>query len=697
MGELALFSVRAGGIPYSFASSFALPPHNLATFFWPYAFVTPDGFDWGLTNRWETALYVGVLPLALAVLAVLGRRERRVVFWAVLAFFSLWLAFGRYAPLNLHYWVFQIPGFSIFRVPARFVMLTDLALAVLAGYGLDLVASPVARAALVRPVRWVARGLVAVALLGLTVAVAVALFSTTVAGYLWPLYTRWPRVAGWRVEQIMPALTQTWGFANPRFLLAAGLLLLAAALLAVWWRRPAGRGQPWFLVAVATLDLLLFAWPFWAAAPFERLTAPPGTVAQYVVDRAGTDRVWSQRYSSTESNRLIPFGVRDVNTYGPLASQRFHEYAALADYGGNRLLDLMAVRWVVAPLARSLPSEAQGVRFDRQRPLATIAPRASAPAQAFALDGAFPSLGVRLVGRLTGPGAAALPQGARAIDLVLRGRDGQTLTLPVQAGVQVAEGDARRGDVAPRLGHQLPAIAAADPVLGPDRKPYDRLFYVGTVDLPGAGFAVSEVRFQNPAQGVGLEVFGLSLVGVDGTLLPSDRLTDTRFVERARDQSSRLLENLSALPRVFLAGTARVMPPNGRLLGALADEAADPTAVVYLEQPVEVQGSGPVGTAGVVADGDTEVRVAVDSPRPALLFVADPYYPGWQATVDGQAAPIYVADYIFRAVPVPAGKHEVKMTFAPSSVQWGLWISGATLVFLLVAAAWLWRGRSQAS
>ncbi|MHB1004984.1 MAG: YfhO family protein [Chloroflexota bacterium] len=699
MAELSLFSVRAGGIPYSFASSFALPPHNLVTFFWPYAFVTPGGFDWGLTNRWETAIYVGVLPLALAALAVAARRERRVIFWAVLAFFALWLSFGRYVPVNLHYWAYQIPGFSIFRVPARFAMLTGLGLVVLAGYGLDLLISPARLASVSRPLRWIGGGLVVVALLGMATATATNLFAGTVAAYLWPLYTRWPRVAGWKVEQIMPALQQTWSVANPRFLLSGAVILVTAVLLAAWWRRPVER-RPWLLVVVATLDLVLFAWPFWATAPFERLTAPPGAVAQYVIDKAGTDRVWSQRYTSTEPNHLIPFGVRDVNTYGPLASQRFNEYMALARYGGNRLLDLMAVRWVIAPLAQNLPLEAQGVRFDRHRPLAIVAPRASAPTPTFKMEKAFATRGIRLVGRLIGPGAAALPQGATAVDLVVRDGDGKALSLPVQAGVHVAEGDARRGDIAPKLGHELPTVAAADPFPGPDGKAYDRLLYIGTFDLPGAGFAVDELSFQSPAKGVGLEVFGLSLVGTDGTLLPSDRLTDTRFVERARDQRSRLLENLSPLPRVFLAGAAKVLPPNGRLLGALADEVTDPRAVVYLEQPPEaaiLAASGPVGTAGVVADGDTVLKVAVDSPRPALLFVADPYYPGWRATVDGQAAPLYVANYIFRAVPVPAGKHEVTLTYAPASVQWGLWASGGTLALLLVAGAWLWRGRPQAS
>jgi len=72
----------------------------------------------------------------------------------------------------------------------------------------------------------------------------------------------------------------------------------------------------------------------------------------------------------------------------------------------------------------------------------------------------------------------------------------------------------------------------------------------------------------------------------------------------------------------------------------------------------------------------------ITTPTPALLILSEPYYPGWQATVDGQAAPLLRADYILRAIPVPAGEHTVELIFRPLSFNIGAAISALTIIAL---------------
>ena len=71
------------------------------------------------------------------------------------------------------------------------------------------------------------------------------------------------------------------------------------------------------------------------------------------------------------------------------------------------------------------------------------------------------------------------------------------------------------------------------------------------------------------------------------------------------------------------------------------------------------------------------------------MVFSEIYYPGWKATLDGENVEIGRANYVLRAVQVPAGKHQLEMTFSPSSIKVTetiAWIALATLVILLMAA-----------
>ncbi len=85
------------------------------------------------------------------------------------------------------------------------------------------------------------------------------------------------------------------------------------------------------------------------------------------------------------------------------------------------------------------------------------------------------------------------------------------------------------------------------------------------------------------------------------------------------------------------------------------------------------------------AVGEGRVRLGAETPntltlevaagQEGWLVVADVWYPGWVAEVDNRAAPLYRANYLFRAVPLPSGEHTVRLVYRPWSFYVGLSVS----------------------
>jgi len=70
-------------------------------------------------------------------------------------------------------------------------------------------------------------------------------------------------------------------------------------------------------------------------------------------------------------------------------------------------------------------------------------------------------------------------------------------------------------------------------------------------------------------------------------------------------------------------------------------------------------------------------------PRDGFILLNEIYYPGWEATVDGQPAEILRADHIFRTLAVSAGSHQIEMRFRPRNFWLGATVSLLTLAGLL--------------
>ena len=147
-----------------------------------------------------------------------------------------------------------------------------------------------------------------------------------------------------------------------------------------------------------------------------------------------------------------------------------------------------------------------------------------------------------------------------------------------------------------------------------------------------------------------------------------------------------------ALPRVFWTGAFEIAPDSA-VTEPLLRAAKGDRALLPEPPPGLASGepAGPVAARDVKVAGRT-LEATVEAPRDGLAVVLDPFFPGWTATVDGRPAPILRADYAFQAIPVPAGRHELRLEYRNRWVVVGALASLGTLLVLAAALAVRTRG-----
>jgi Bacterial membrane protein YfhO len=94
--------------------------------------------------------------------------------------------------------------------------------------------------------------------------------------------------------------------------------------------------------------------------------------------------------------------------------------------------------------------------------------------------------------------------------------------------------------------------------------------------------------------------------------------------------------------------------------------------------------------AHVVEDGGDRLVVTTPDAAGGRLVLADTFYPGWTASLDGRAVSIDRAYGMLRAVSIPPGRHRIVFSYQPRSFQLGALIS--LLALLVTALLWVLPG-----
>ncbi len=659
--ELSDLGLRSGGLSYWDATSFSLQPLNLLWTLLPSYGVVDLSVVFGVAFT-EFVGYVGAIPLVLALVGLWrGRGQRAWWFGITFAGLGLFLALGRWNPF--YYVLFKlVPGFDLFRTPARWLMLYTVGMAVLAGIGAWRLAigglgewamggrrrSPVLDLFLSNLHSLILLGLIAVDLL--LASLALPHTHPTAPQAVYDVRTAPAHLLTDPDRALDPA-------AMGRFL-SLSVTAFDPGDMADW-RRIYGEGDDAQLDAKAFMQLIV-------ALKMQEILAPNLPLLWRVPAVDGFDGgvLPLQRYNQLMSllippDKLVPDG-------------RIREQ--LTEIPDSDLLSLLGVRYVITDKVRDLWFE--GVYYDRQIG-ATLTQ--SSPVVDVDAPGTFNATTLGIIGFVEGD----LPAEKQPVAVVqVFAGDELIEEIPLLAGVHLAD-----------AALDSPAAIESGAVIALRDVEAGRQEYLARLPL-SRPLSPEALRFVLAGEQA-LTIQAVTLIDErTRTFLPLLTSDQGRF-DLVHSGDVKIYEALDVRQRAYMATRVQVVSSSAEAVSLLQTDHENGQAVVEASPDLALTAGG--GDAEIVSYSAERVVVRTRSDDASFLVLSDAYYPGWQATVDGTAAQVYPTNVLFRGVAVPAGEHDVVFVFAPQPWQRGVLVSGiGVILWLSLLVVGLFRRRRSA-
>ncbi len=717
--ELSGLSIRSEGLTFQEVVSFSLRPTNLH-----YSLLPPINVD--LTQVMgeafgEWVAYLGITGLVLAMLGILSAiwqpAARRFIF---LSGGGLVLSFGLFTgPLYIALY-HLVPGFDLFRVPARWLLLYAFGMAVLAGFGFNALLTPnTLSKRLVTIRRWFRTG----RRWRLALLVMPIIFLLTLIVWKTPPFSTlfiWLVLATVSLGLIYYIL---FFMHHSRVTIARAALVILLVTELFWTAQVLNYNQPTAPQAYHSMRnaiaYLLAADPPNRNTPPDRFLSLSG-VAYDPGDMADLQNIFGDRLSEKALYNLVVatkekevlffnlpliYGLHSVDGYdgGILPLSQFVTLQQLFLPANNlsqdgrlreklrfvppgRLLSLLNTRWIITDKVFDVWID--GIFYDLQFPAQLV------PGQTITTRDIpdFSATAIGLVSHLEG--AINVSDGTPVAEVVLTFADGGRDKFTLQAGIDTAEGVySNKGEAAhaqATIGVTWPYEAGGVDYITlhtlPTTEPVTEITVTATAGLPTGQFVLR----------------GLSLIHQPTNTSRSVILSTAGDYRQVHSGDVKVYENLAVLPRAFIVHQAELVQTESEAIALLQDPKFDPLeTLVYVTQNEQAfentvnRQASPQDIATIVSYTPERVEVETKLASPGWLVLMDTFYPGWQATVDGQPVDILPVNILFRAIEISEGEHTVIFEFKPDSLQWGALISVGTLLIVVIGLSIMQQSHNQ--
>lgn len=391
--EYSQYSIRgggetgvSGGLNKDYATNWSVHPLETLTYFVPSFFGFQSPFYWGWMPFTESSVYIGIVPLILAAIAIIFYRNKITIFFAALSIFLLVISWGKF--FFIYDILFEyLPFFNKFRAPQMILLLVPFTVGVVAAYGCEyLFGKFELREKLLKPLMY--------ALSIFTVILFIGFF---LKSSMFPTgsFTKEGDERQYNVEQISQLRTMRFEMLKDdvikfSLIAIAGIVLLLLFSKTIISQTIFGAS----ILIVFFIDMGVIDKHYLQTYPNQQSEEqfPPTQTIHYLRQDTSVYRVFPIRQFSSFDNSWMYYGVQTIGGYSPAKLKIYQEMVDSCLYRGwdpqfplnMNVINMLNVKYVIAD--GRLPEEYFKIVFVDQRKKEIVFENPSYLPRAFFVD-----------------------------------------------------------------------------------------------------------------------------------------------------------------------------------------------------------------------------------------------------------------------------------------------------------------------
>jgi hypothetical protein len=155
------------------------------------------------------------------------------------------------------------------------------------------------------------------------------------------------------------------------------------------------------------------------------------------------------------------------------------------------------------------------------------------------------------------------------------------------------------------------------------------------------------------------------------------------------EKSTIIQENRSVLSKIRFVDQIKFVSNKNEFKDIYSNIDFSKTAILYSSDQNDFKNLdstcvSKISNVKIISDEDDSIIFNTEDSCSRLVFISNSFYPGWEASIDGQKTKVYQTNHAFQSLLVPAGKHHVVLSYTPNHFRTSIIITLTSSIILLI-------------